>query len=227
MGKSVKPVLIEAPAAAAHPEISRRGLMFVLSSPSGAGKTTLSRELLRREPRLRMSISVTTRPRRPGETHGLDYQFITPAEFNERLARDEFLEWAKVFDNYYGTPRTPVLQALAEGMDVLFDIDWQGTQQLKQTAREDLVSVFILPPSTRELEKRLRARAEDSLDVVAQRMAKAGDEMSHWAEYDYIVINHEIERSVRQVQSILHAERLRRERQIGLVEFVKALREGS
>ncbi len=207
-------------------EIRRRGLMLVLSSPSGAGKTTISRKLLERDGNLSMSISVTTRPRRPGEVDGNDYHFIDAAEFDRLVGADALLEHAKVFGNYYGTPRAAVESALAEGRDVLFDIDWQGTQQLAEKVREDLVSVFILPPSTRELERRLKSRAQDSAAEVGRRMAKAADEMSHWAEYDYIIVNHDIESSVRRVQAILQAERLRRERQVGLSEFVKALREG-
>ncbi len=207
-------------------EVRRRGLMLVLSSPSGAGKTTIARLLLARDSGLEMSVSVTTRRKRPGEVAGRDYHFIDATEFNLKINRRELLESAKVFGNYYGTPRAPVEAALAAGRDVLFDIDWQGTQQLKQQAREDLVSVFILPPSTRELERRLQSRAQDSVEEVARRMAKAADEMSHWAEYDYIVVNQEAERSLVQVQAILQAERLRRERQIGLHEFVKGLREG-
>jgi guanylate kinase len=207
-------------------EIKRRGLMLVLSSPSGAGKTTISRKLLGRDGNLSMSISVTTRPRRPGEVDGQDYLFIDATEFDRLVGQGALLEHAKVFGNYYGTPRAAVESALAEGRDVLFDIDWQGTQQLAEKAREDLVSVFILPPSTRELERRLKERAQDSADEVARRMAKAADEMSHWAEYDYIIVNHDIESSTRRVEAILQAERLRRERQIGLSEFVKTLREG-
>lgn len=206
--------------------IRRRGLMLVLSSPSGAGKTTISRDLLAREPDLSMSVSVTTRAKRPGETPGVDYHFIDPTEFNLRVNRRELLEYAKVFGHYYGTPRTPVEEALAGGRDVLFDIDWQGTQQLAENAPEDLVSVFVLPPSTRELERRLKSRAQDSAEVVSQRMAQAANELSHWAEYDYVIVNSDIEASVRQVQAILQAERLRRERLIGLHEYVKALREG-
>jgi guanylate kinase len=206
--------------------LGRRGLMLVLSSPSGAGKTTISRRLLACEPELQMSVSVTTRPKRPGEVAGVDYHFLEPTEFNLRVNRQELLEWAKVFGHYYGTPRAPVEAALAAGRDVLFDIDWQGTQQLAERAAEDLVSVFILPPSTRELERRLRRRAQDSAEEVARRMAKAADEMSHWPEYHYIVVNSDIERSLKQVQAILQAERLRRERQLGLHEFVKGLREG-
>jgi guanylate kinase len=204
----------------------RRGLMLVLSSPSGAGKTTISRRLLERDSNLHMSVSVTTRPKRPGEVAGRDYHFIDLTQFDLMRNRQELLEWAKVFGNYYGTPRAPVQQALEAGRDVLFDIDWQGTQQLHEHARADLVSVFVLPPSTAELERRLRGRAQDSDAVVAQRMAKAADEMTHYEEYDYILINRDIEESVAAVQGILAAERHRRHRQIGLNEFVKALREG-
>jgi guanylate kinase len=207
-------------------QVQRRGLMLVLSSPSGAGKTTISRRLLALEPQLTMSVSATTRPKRPGETAGVDYHFVDPTEFGLMINRGAFLEHAKVFDNYYGTPKEPVFAALRSGRDVLFDIDWQGTQQVAQNARDDLVSVFILPPSTRELEQRLKTRAQDSAEVVAGRMAKAADEMSHWAEYDYIVVNHQIDESVTQVRAILTAERLRRQRQVGLSEFVKGLREG-
>lgn len=206
--------------------IHRRGLMLVLSSPSGAGKTTISRALLEREPNLTMSISATTRAKRPGETAGVDYIFVDPTEFNLMVNRQELLEHARVFENYYGTPKAPVEKALAAGKDVLFDIDWQGTQQLSENARDDLVTVFILPPSTQELERRLNTRAQDPADVVAKRMARAADEMSHYPEYDYVIVNHDIELSVRSVQAILTAERLKRERQIGLGDFVKALREG-
>ena len=207
--------------------ITRRGLMLVLSSPSGAGKTTISRRLLEAERNVVMSVSATTRPRRPGEVDGRDYFFVDPTEFNLMVNRGELLEHAKVFGNYYGTPRGPVEKALAGGGDVLFDIDWQGTQQLQDSAPRDLVSVFILPPSTRELERRLRARAQDSDEVVAARMAKAADEISHYPEYQYIILNDDIERSVAAVRSILAAERLKRERQVGLPDFVKGLREGS
>jgi guanylate kinase len=206
--------------------IRRRGLMLVLSSPSGAGKTTISRDLLAREPDLSMSVSVTTRSKRPGETPGVDYHFIDATEFNLRVNKRELLEYAKVFGHYYGTPRKPVEEALAAGRDVLFDIDWQGTQQLAENAPEDLVSVFVLPPSTRELERRLKSRAQDTAEVVSQRMAQAANELSHWAEYDYVIVNNDIATSVRQVQAILQAERQRRERLIGLHEYVKALREG-
>ncbi len=206
--------------------IARRGLMLVLSSPSGAGKTTISRALLERDSTLEMSISVTTRPRRPGEKEGRDYYFIDPTEFSLMRNRQELLEHAKVFDHYYGTPRAPVEDAIARGRDIVFDIDWQGTQQLKQSARDDLVSVFILPPSTSELERRLQTRARDPKDVVARRMAKVVDEISHWAEYDYIIVNRDVEESVRQVEAIVTAERLRRERQVGITDFVARLREG-
>ncbi len=206
--------------------IRRRGLMLVLSSPSGAGKTTISREILARDPGLEMSVSATTRPKRPGEVEGRDYFFVAEEKFRLMVNRGELLEHATVFGNLYGTPREPVEDALAAGRDVLFDIDWQGTQQLREKAREDLVCVFILPPSTRELEQRLKSRAQDSTEVVAQRMAKAADEMSHWPEYDYIVVNREVAASVAEVQAILTAERLRRERQVGLGEFVRGLREG-
>jgi guanylate kinase len=206
--------------------IARRGLMLVLSSPSGAGKTSISRALLAREKALSMSVSVTTRAKRPGEVAGRDYHFIDPESFGLMVNRGELLEHAKVFGNYYGTPRAAVEESLAAGRDVLFDIDWQGTQQLRHAARSDLVAIFILPPSTRELEKRLKSRAQDSAKVVAERMAKASDEMSHWPEYDYVLVNDDLEASVASVVAILAAERLRRERQIGLDDFVKGLREG-
>ncbi len=206
--------------------IARRGLMLVLSSPSGAGKTTLSRMLLEQDSNIELSISATTRPRRPNERDGVDYYFIDKQRFQAMVAREELLESALVFDNYYGTPRAPVESALSAGRDMLFDIDWQGTQQLVERAPEDLVSVFILPPSTDDLERRLISRAQDSPDVVARRMAKAADEMSHWAEYDYVIVNHEISGSLAQLRAILQAERLKRRRQIGLSDFVRALRAG-
>ncbi len=206
--------------------VCRRGLMLVLSSPSGAGKTTISRALLERENDLVMSVSVTTRDRRQEEVAGEDYHFIDKSEFNLMVNRKELLEYAKVFDNYYGTPRSPVEAELAEGRDVLFDVDWQGAQQLEQDARDDLVGIFILPPSTAELERRLHGRAQDSDEVVASRMARAADEMSHWDAYDYIIVNDDVEDSVTKIQAILQAERLRRKRQTGLAEFVKGLREG-
>ncbi len=207
-------------------EYNRRGLMLVLSSPSGAGKTTISRALLARDPAITMSVSATTRPKRPGEVAGQDYCFVDPTEFHLMVNRGELLEYAKVFDFYYGSPRAPVEAALSAGRDVLFDIDWQGTQQLVESAREDLVSVFILPPSTPELERRLKSRDQDSDEVVARRMQEAADELSHYPEYDYIVLNRDMDQSVADVQAILIAERLRRERQRGLGEFVKALRAG-
>ncbi len=207
-------------------DITRRGLMLVLSSPSGAGKTSISREILRRESGLTMSVSATTRAKRPGEIHGTDYFFVDKTEFGLMRNRGEFLEHAKVFDNYYGTPRSFVEEKLSAGLDVLFDIDWQGTQQLREEAHTDLVSVFILPPSTYELERRLNARAQDPAHVVAARMSKAADEMSHWPEYDYIIVNSDLDASVARVQSILTAERCRRDRQVGLGDFVKRLRDG-
>lgn len=207
-------------------EIERRGLMLVLSSPSGAGKTTLSRRLLEDDPDISMSVSVTTRPPRPGEQEGIDYRFVETVDFNLMVNRQELLEHAKVFGHYYGTPEGPVMQTLAQGQDVLFDIDWQGTQQLAQKARDDLVSIFILPPSTKELERRLKRRAQDSDEVVAQRMARAADEISHWPEYDYVIVNADVELALSQVRSILIAERLKRERQPGLLDFVKLLRDG-
>ena len=208
------------------PVIQRRGLMLVLSSPSGAGKTTLSRQLLSNDSQIQLSVSCTTRARRPSEKDGVDYKFIDTASFRGMIERGEFLEHARVFDHYYGTPKAPVDAALGSGRDVLFDIDWQGTQQLKEQGRDDLVTVFILPPSTRDLERRLITRAQDSPEIVAQRMAKAADEMSHWAEYDYAIINRDIATSLMELKSILTAERLKRERLLGLSAFVKALREG-
>lgn len=207
--------------------IKRRGLMLVLSSPSGAGKSTIAREILATDPQIELSISATTRPKRPGEVAGRDYIFVDKTEFNLMVNRGEFLEHAKVFDNYYGTPREPVMTALAKGHDVLFDVDWQGTQQLAESAPDDLVRIFILPPSTQELERRLYSRAQDSDEVVAKRMAKASDEMSHYSEYDWVIVNHDINESVQLVRSILTSERLKRRRQVGLSDFVKRLREGS
>lgn len=206
--------------------IQRRGLMLVLSSPSGAGKTTLSRQLLDNDKQIQLSVSCTTRQKRPGERDGVDYRFVDTATFRGMIERKQFLEYAEVFGNYYGTPRGPVDDALNAGKDMLFDIDWQGTQQLKDKGRADLVTVFILPPSTRDLEKRLLTRAQDPKEIVAQRMAKAADEMSHWAEYDYVVVNSDIGTSLTNLKAILTAERLKRERQVGMSGFVKALREG-
>jgi len=206
--------------------LRRRGLMLVLSSPSGAGKTTIARRLLAEDENLEMSVSATTRSKRPGEVSGGDYQFVDKTSFNLMLNRGELLEHARVFSNFYGTPRDPVEAALSKGQDMLFDIDWQGTQQLRESARADLVSIFILPPSTRELEERLTRRAQDPPEVVAERMAKAADEMSHWPEYDYVVVNTDIDRSVAQVRAILTAERARRDRLLGLGEFVRGLQAG-
>src|ERR1700761_4794036 len=205
--------------------VERRGLMFVLSSPSGAGKTTLSRLLIDRVPGLKMSVSATTRPMRPGEVEGRDYHFIDKVRFEAMAANGELLEWATVFDNRYGTPRAPVEVALSAGQDVLFDIDWQGTQQLREKARDDVVSVFILPPSVTDLEKRLHSRAQDSDAVIRSRMSRATHELSHWAEYDYIVINHDVDEAFAEGQAILKAERLKRERRTGLTTFVRELQQ--
>src|SRR5664280_2435313 len=203
--------------------IARRGLMLVLSSPSGAGKTTLSRRLLEQDKGVTLSVSVTTRKIRPGEVDGRDYTFIDRRRFDALVEKDELLEWAEVFDNYYGTPAKPVMDALAQGRDVLFDIDWQGTQQLREKARGDLVAVFVLPPSIPELERRLKSRAQDDYETIHRRMAKAADEMSHWAEYDYVVINRDLDQAFADVKAVLAAERLKRERQPGLSDFVRGL----
>jgi guanylate kinase len=203
--------------------IARRGLMLVLSSPSGAGKTTLSRMLLTVERNLELSISVTTRQKRPGEVNGRHYHFIDRRRFDQLKQKDDLLEYAEVFGNCYGTPRKPVEKALKQGRDVLFDIDWQGTQQLRERARDDLVSVFLLPPSSGELARRLHTRAQDDKKVIQARMAKAGDEMSDWAEYDYVVVNRDLDRAFNDVRAILAAERLKRERQPGLSAFVRGL----
>ena len=207
-------------------EIKRRGLMLVISSPSGAGKTTISRALLERDGNIKMSVSATTRPMRPGEVDGRDYRFIDKTEFNLMINRSELLEHAKVFEHYYGSPKEQIQEALEGGNDVLFDIDWQGTQQLAENAREDLVSVFILPPSTQELERRLIERRQDSQEVVSSRMRQASSEMSHYREYDYVLINRNVEESVANIQAILAAERLRLDRLVDLSEFIKGLREG-
>jgi guanylate kinase len=203
--------------------IARRGLMLVLSSPSGAGKTTLSRRLLEADPAVQLSVSATTRPQRPAEVDGRDYHFVDRARFDEMVGNGELLEWAEVFGHHYGTPRGPVEEALARGRDVLFDIDWQGTQQLRDKVSKDFVSVFLLPPSVPELERRLTTRAQDSDEVIRARMAKASDELSHWAEYDYVLINHDVDETFDQLQAILTAERLKRERQPGLSGFVRGL----
>ena len=205
--------------------IRRRGLMLVLSSPSGAGKTTISRLLLESDDNLALSISVTTRPKRPDEVDGRDYRFVDPAAFAKMRQAGELLENAQVFGYDYGTPLAPVESALAEGRDVLFDIDWQGARQLVDAAPNDLVSIFILPPSSAELHARLRRRAQDPDDVVAERMRRAPDEISHWNEFNFVVVNRDIQESVGSVRAILAAERLRRERQIGLPDFVRRLSE--
>jgi guanylate kinase len=212
--------------AASAATIRRRGLMLVLSSPSGAGKTTLSRRLLDRDRDITLSVSVTTRPRRPAERDGTDYHFVDTPRFDSMRERGELLEWAKVFDYYYGTPRQTVEVALSSGRDVMFDIDWQGRQQLAEKAPADLISVFILPPTTRELERRLTTRAQDPPAIVAKRMAKAADEMTHFQEYDYVIVNVDVERSLAELHAILVAERLKRDRLLGLSDFVKSLREG-
>jgi guanylate kinase len=204
-------------------EIQRRGLMLVLSSPSGAGKTTLSRRLLETDPGIAMSISVTTRSPRKGEVDGRDYFFTASSTFEEMVKTGAFLEHATVFGNRYGTPKEPVQLSLAKGQDVLFDIDWQGTQQLRQQAGNDLVSIFVLPPSHEELERRLRARAQDEERVVAERMARAGNEISHWAEYDYVVINDDLDAALGKIKTILAAERMKRSRQSGIPGFVSKL----
>jgi guanylate kinase len=196
---------------------------MVLSSPSGAGKTTLTHRLLHSDPSLTLSVSVTTRTRRSNEVEGVAYHFIDRATFDRMVAARELLEHATVFGNSYGTPRAPVELVLSRGLDIVSDLDWQGTQQLKQTIREDLVSVFILPPSVAELERRLTARNQDSPDVVRQRMDKALDEMSHWPEYDYVLVNRDLEESVATLSAIVRAERAKRARQIGLVEFVREI----
>lgn len=209
--------------------LTRRGLMFVLSSPSGAGKTTITRKLLKQNNDLEISISATTRPRRAGEVHGQDYFFVSTDEFREMVEKNEMLEHAKVFDNYYGTPRGPVEEALAASKDVIFDIDWQGTQKLAEIARDDLVTVFILPPSRGELEKRLRSRSQDTLESeedIRGRMAQASAEMSHYLEYDYVIINKDIESALAKAQLILDGERLKRHRTQGLSDFVRGLKDG-
>ena len=208
-------------------EIKRRGILLVLSSPSGAGKTTITRALVRRDRGLRLSVSATTRPRRKGEIDGKHYHFVDQRRFDAMVQNGELLEHALVFGHSYGTPRAPVMAAIESGTDVVCDVDWQGTQQMKARLPNDLVSVFILPPSMAALEKRLKTRAQDSREVVRARMAKSADEMSHWDGYDYVVINRALVDSIAQVAAILRAERARRARQIGLDEFVNRLRGGN
>lgn len=205
--------------------LKRRGLMLILSSPSGAGKTTLSRKLLEREKdnALVMSISVTTRKARPGEVHGKDYFFVAPEEYQRMSAGSEFLEHAQVFEYHYGTPKQFVQDHLKRGTDVLFDIDWQGTKQLRDKAPNEVVSIFILPPSVAELERRLKSRAQDSDEVVKKRMAKAMNEISHWGEYDYVLVNQDLDATLDKIDTILRAERLKRPRQLGLPEFIEQL----
>jgi guanylate kinase len=210
----------------APPVIQRRGFLLVLSSPSGAGKTTITRRLLERDPSLALSVSVTTRPKRPGETAGRDYTFIDEARFAAMVAGGELLEHATVFGHCYGTPRQPIEGALAAGLDIITDIDWQGTQQLSESVRDDIVTVFVLPPSLAALEARLKTRAQDSAEVVAARMAKSAEEMSHWSEYEYVIVNRDIDESVAAAHAIVTAERLRRIRRLGLADFVNRLRAG-
>jgi len=205
--------------------VERRGLLLVLSSPSGAGKTTLSRRLLQRDPLIAPSVSLTTRPPRPSEVDGVDYHFVDADTFEARRAAGELLEWARVFDHFYATPRAPVANALEAGRDILFDIDWQGAQQISESMSADLVRVFVLPPSGNVLEQRLRARAQDSNEVVARRMARASDEISHWGEYDYVIVNDDLDASTEALHAILVAERHRRDRQLGLPRFVRRIRE--
>ncbi|NUT00932.1 MAG: guanylate kinase [Sphingomonas sp.] len=206
-----------------HPTRRRRGLLVVLSSPSGAGKTTISRMLMESDAEVTMSVSATTRPKRPGETDDVDYHFVDDAEFQRMIAAGDFVEWAPVFGHRYGTPKNPVKAALREGRDILFDIDWQGTQQLQAAMGEDLVTIFILPPSMAELERRLRTRGTDSEDVIKDRMSRAAAEISHWPEYEYVLVNRDMEECLGQVRSIVASERLKRQRQIGLVPFVRDL----
>lgn len=209
--------------------LKRRGLMYVMSSPSGAGKTTITRALLKNNPDVSISISATTRPRRGGEVHGEDYFFVSIDEFREMIDKGDMLEHAKVFEHYYGTPRKPVEDALNKGQDVIFDIDWQGTQQLVEIARDDLVTVFILPPSKQELEKRLRTRSQDTLESeedIRHRMSKAESEMSHYSEYDYVIINNNVDVAIKKAQLIMDGERLKRRRTVGLSDFVRGLMGG-
>jgi guanylate kinase len=205
------------------PNLARRGIMFILSSPSGAGKTTISHKLLGADDEIQLSVSATTRPKRPGEVDGIDYHFVTEAKFDAMVEGDDFYEWAEVFGHKYGTPKGYIRQGLKEGQDFLFDIDWQGTQQLKQKDEQDVVTVFILPPTLEALRHRLETRAQDSEDVIDRRMDRARAEISHWAEYDYVVINDDVDECFVKVREILHAERMRRTRQTGLIPFVRGL----
>lgn len=206
------------------PPIARRGFMFVLSSPSGAGKTTIAHMLLDAEKNIELSISVTTRPKRPTEIEGRDYNFVDESHFKALIKDNQLLEHAHVYGYHYGTPKNDIDKKLHAGTDILFDIDWQGTQQLKQVATADLVSIFLLPPAFKALEERLYKRAADSTDTIHKRMEKAADELSHWAEYDYVIINNQLDETVNAVRAVLHAERLKRRRQLGLANFVNNLR---
>jgi guanylate kinase len=206
-----------------HPTRRRRGLLIVLSSPSGAGKTTISRMLMESDDEVTMSVSATTRPKRPGEMDDVDYHFVDDAEFDRMIQSGEFVEWAPVFGHRYGTPKNPVKDALRAGRDILFDIDWQGTQQLQAAMGEDLVTIFILPPSMKELERRLHERGTDSQPVIDDRMSRAASEISHWPEYEYVLVNTDADQCLDQVRAIVAAERLKRQRQIGLVAFVRDL----
>ncbi|MDC0886253.1 guanylate kinase [Altererythrobacter sp.] len=205
--------------------LHRRGLLFILSSPSGAGKTTISRMLLNADDEIKLSVSATTRPRRSGEIEGVDYHFVSDEKFDAMVQKDDFYEWAEVFGNRYGTPKGYIRKRLKEGDDFLFDIDWQGTQQLYQKDQQDVVSVFILPPTLDELRRRLESRATDSEDVIDRRMDRARGEISHWAEYDYVVVNDDVDACFAKVREILHAERMKRTRQTGLIPFVRGLME--
>ena len=205
-------------------EVNRKGLMFVLSSPSGAGKTSLSKKILELDAEISLSISFTTRPARPGENDGEDYFFVDNKIFGDMRDNNEFLEYAKVFDYYYGTPKKPILDMLNNGKDVLFDIDLQGTQQLMNESKDDLVKVFVLPPSVEELERRLKERKQDEDEIIQKRMSRASDEMSHYAEYDYILVNDDFDKTIKSIMAILYAERLKRHRQIKTQEIVKTLR---
>ena len=204
-------------------KLARRGLLFILSSPSGAGKTTLSRMLLEADPEIKLSVSATTRPPRPGEEDGVHYHFVSDAEFDRMVEEDDFYEWAHVFGHRYGTPKGHIREGLKAGQDYLFDIDWQGTQQLKQKDDQDVVTVFVLPPSLTELRRRLESRAQDTSEVIDARMERARAEISHWAEYDYVVINDNVEECFERVCEVLDAERMRRTRQTGLIPFVREL----